>query len=112
MTQQPYVLVVNPALPVRTLPELIALARQKPGELTYGSSGIGGFSHLAGALFSSLAKLHAEIVRVLQLPQTRERLAADGSEPVGSSSAEFGRHIHNEIVRWRNLIRELGIKGE
>jgi tripartite-type tricarboxylate transporter receptor subunit TctC len=202
-TTQPYVLVVNPALPVRTLQDLVALARQKPGQLTYGSSGIGGFSHLAGALFASfskiqlthvpykggapamadviggqidmlfstilqshthivagklrpvavstaaragalpnvptmqeagvagydvagwygvmaprgtpagiVAKLNAEMVRVLRLPQTRERLAADGSEPVGNSPAEFGAHIHSEIVRWRNLIRELGIKGE
>ncbi len=53
-TTQPYVLVVNPALPVKSVAELIAMARAKPGGLTYGSSGIGGFSHLAGALLESL----------------------------------------------------------
>jgi tripartite-type tricarboxylate transporter receptor subunit TctC len=54
-TTQPYVLVVNPSLPVHTVEDLIALAKAKPGALTYGSSGIGGFSHLAGALFASMA---------------------------------------------------------
>lgn len=52
-TTQPYVLVVNPALPVKSVIELIAMARAKPGGLTYGSSGIGGFSHLAGALLET-----------------------------------------------------------
>ena len=46
------VLVVTPALSVKTVPELIALAKAKPGTLNYGSSGTGGVSHLAGELFS------------------------------------------------------------
>ena len=54
-TTQPYVLVVNPNLPVKNVSELIALAQSSPKSITYGSSGIGGFSHLAGALFESLA---------------------------------------------------------
>jgi len=54
-TVQPYVLVVNPNLPMRSVQDLVAMAKAKPGALTYGSSGIGGFSHLAGALFGSLA---------------------------------------------------------
>jgi len=53
-TSQPYVLVVNPSLPVKSVADLRALARSKPGGLTYGSSGIGGFSHLAGALLEAL----------------------------------------------------------
>jgi len=56
VTRQPYVLVANPRLP-KSLQELIALARSNPGKLTYGSSGIGGTSHLAGALFCSLAEI-------------------------------------------------------
>ena len=54
-TTQPYVLVVNPNLPAKNISELIALAQTSPKSITYGSSGIGGFSHLAGALFESLA---------------------------------------------------------
>lgn len=51
----PRVLVVGAAVPARTVKELIALARQKPGVLTYGSAGNGSSSHLSGALFESLA---------------------------------------------------------
>lgn len=202
-TVQPYVLVVNPAVPARSVEELVAMARAQPGVLTFGSSGIGGFSHLAGALFGSLSgiklthvpykggslamsdviggqismlfstilqshghiasgrlrplavstlkrspslpaiptmqeagvkgyemagwygvmapratppaildKLNQEIVRILRLPETRDHLAADGSEPVGNTAQQFGQHIHSEIVRWRQLIHELGIRGE
>jgi tripartite-type tricarboxylate transporter receptor subunit TctC len=56
-TTQPYALVVNPKVPARTVGELIALAKAKPGTLNYGSSGIGGLSHLSGALFASLANI-------------------------------------------------------
>ena len=51
----PNVLVVNASLPVNSVAELIALAKSKPGELTYGSSGIGSTQHLAGALFAQKA---------------------------------------------------------
>jgi len=44
-------LIVHPSLPVRNVAELVALAKSKPGELTYGSAGTGSALHLAGALF-------------------------------------------------------------
>jgi len=51
----PYVLVVSPTLPVKSLPELVALAKAKPGELTYGSAGLASLAHLTSALFENLA---------------------------------------------------------
>jgi tripartite-type tricarboxylate transporter receptor subunit TctC len=51
----PRVLVVRSSLPVKNIPDLIALARSKPGALTYGSAGNGSSSHLSGALFENLA---------------------------------------------------------
>jgi tripartite-type tricarboxylate transporter receptor subunit TctC len=52
------VLLVHPSLPVTTLKQLIALAKSRPGELTYGSSGIGATPHLAGEYFKSAAKVN------------------------------------------------------
>lgn len=51
----PFVLIVHPSLPVKNAKELIALAKSRPGELTYASSGIGGIAHLGTALFDSMA---------------------------------------------------------
>jgi tripartite-type tricarboxylate transporter receptor subunit TctC len=51
----PQVLEVTPSLPVRTVRELIALAKAKPGQLAYGSGGAGGTGHFAGELFSRQA---------------------------------------------------------
>jgi tripartite-type tricarboxylate transporter receptor subunit TctC len=48
----PMVLVVNPNLPVRSVKELIALAKQRPGELAYASSGLGSTGHIAAEMFS------------------------------------------------------------
>ena len=50
-------LVVHPSVPAHTVPELIALARTKPGGLTYASAGAGTASHLAGELFKAMAKV-------------------------------------------------------
>ena len=50
-----YVLVANPSLPIANTRELIALARSKPGELRFGSSGIGNVTHLAAELFMKMA---------------------------------------------------------
>jgi len=203
VTRQPYVLVVNPNLPVKSVKGLVALAKSKPGRLTYGSSGIGGTSHLSGALFCSLAdiqmthvpyrggepamtdvitgqidmlfstrlqsrgfvdagklrplavttatrspampdlptmeeagvrgyevagwygvlapagtapaivnKLNREIARIVHLPDVAEKMEADGSEPVGSTPAQFAAHIKSEVEKWRDLIRKTGIRTE
>jgi tripartite-type tricarboxylate transporter receptor subunit TctC len=58
----PNVLVVNPSLPVKSVKELIALAKARPGELNYGSSSTGSSPHLAAELFNMMAGV--KIVRV------------------------------------------------
>jgi len=203
VTTQPYVLVVNPKVQAKSVQELIAFAKANPGKLTYGSSGVGGTSHLSGALFCVLAniemthvpyrggepamadvvsghidmlfstrlqsrgfvesgqlralavttrkrspatpelptmqeagvpgyevagwygmlapagtppamvnKLNREVVRIVHLPDVAEKMAIDGSEPVGSSPAEFAAHIKSEVEKWRDLIRRTGIKTD
>ncbi len=53
----PGVLVVHPSVAAKTVKELIALARQKPGALNYASGGMGGYSHVSAELFNSTAKV-------------------------------------------------------
>ena len=55
LAEGPYVLTVHPSLPVKSVSELIALAKAKPGEIDYASSGNGSSQHLVGALFCSMA---------------------------------------------------------
>jgi tripartite-type tricarboxylate transporter receptor subunit TctC len=56
------ILVVHPDVPAQSLPELVALARARPGELTYGHTGPGTSQHLAGELFKSMARLSIQPV--------------------------------------------------
>ena len=57
VTSGQYAVVVHPSLPVKTVKELIALARAKPGQLNYASAGSGNATHLAGELFNSAARV-------------------------------------------------------
>ncbi len=54
VAEVPNVLVVNPAFPARTVGDLVRMAKEKPGSISFGSTGIGGANHLAGELFKSM----------------------------------------------------------
>jgi len=74
----PFVLLVHPSLPVRSVEELIALARARPGQLTYGSSGVGGSSHLGFELFNAMAGIKTVHVPYKGLaPATLDLLAGN-----------------------------------
>ena len=62
ITDAPNFLVVHPSLPATTVKELVALARARPGQIAYASSGAGTSTHLSGELFKSLARI--DIVHV------------------------------------------------
>jgi tripartite-type tricarboxylate transporter receptor subunit TctC len=63
MVNYPLLLVCHPSLPVKNVKELIALAKSRPGEVSYASPGAGNSSHLAGELFNAMAK-----VKILHVP--------------------------------------------
>jgi tripartite-type tricarboxylate transporter receptor subunit TctC len=202
-TIQPIMLMAHPSLPVRTVKEYVALARAKPGQINYATSGQGGSGHLAGELFRShariniihvpyrgappaltdlmagqvqslfgtmlasvpsirvgkirgiaitgpqrsnavpdvptfaeagypayeasswngilvpagtpaaiVAKLNADIVKVLKTPNVFDRLAADGSIAVGNSAQEFAAFIKSEQVKWGKVVREANVRIE
>ena len=54
-TAAPNVLVVHPSVPAKTVKDLVALAKSRPGQLNFASSGIGTAPHLSGELFNAMA---------------------------------------------------------
>jgi len=199
----PNVLVVSTSLGARSVKNLIALARAKPGQLSFGSGGVGAPSHVSGVLFGALggieithvpykgsgpvmvdllggqlamsfpdlatplphikagrltplavttrersallpevptmveagipgyeasswfamigpagmpkpvvAKLNAAVNKILQDPDVRNTLAAQGNTGVGGSPAELASTISGEIAKWTKLMASVGIKPE
>ncbi len=195
------VLVVHPSLPVKSVKDLIALARARPGQLNFSTAAPGTMNHLAGELFKSMAnvnivrvsyrgspsaltavlsgevqlmfatasparphiqsgrvrplavttatrstvypalptiaesglpgfeaisvhgifapaktpdaiiaRLHQEIARVLQRPESRDRFLSIDAEPVGSTPAQLATVIKDEVQRMGKVIREAGIQ--
>jgi len=90
-------------------PDVPAIAETLPGYETIGWYGVVAPKATPAALVN---RLSATIARILQAPEVRERLAADGSEAVGSSPAEFDKHMASEVARFRRVIREAGIRRE
>ena len=196
-----YVLVVHPSLPVKSVKELIALARARKGEINYSSSGTSGPQHIAGELFKMMAKVdmthvpykgggpavvallgghvqvqfstpvsalphvktgklralavtslersaavpalptvaeaalpgyeaetwwgllapartsrdivdkvHTDVVKALQQPDTLEKLAREGVRPSGSTPAQFTAMIDKDIVTMAKIVKAADIK--
>jgi tripartite-type tricarboxylate transporter receptor subunit TctC len=57
-----------------------------------------------------IARLHAETVKALANPEVREKLLAQGAEPVGSSPEEFRAYIRAEIEKWGKVVRASGLR--
>lgn len=199
----PSILVVSPAFGVKSVKELVALAKAKPGQFNFSSPGVGSANHLAGELFKTLAgiqavhvpykgipeavtavvagsvqfnfspvvntlalsrdgkllalaastgkrsaaqpdvptvaeagvsgyvfdpwfgilapaktpkavlaKLSGEIARILKLPDVKERLLALGAEPAPTTPEGFDAHIRAEVVKYRKIVQDAGIKPE
>lgn len=57
-------------------------------------------------------KLHAEIVRILKIPDIRDKLSQQGADPVGNTPEEFGAYIRAETAKWAGVVRASGAKAE
>jgi tripartite-type tricarboxylate transporter receptor subunit TctC len=66
----------------------------------------------AGTPAPIIARLNAEALRALKTDEMRERLAADGAEPQGSTPQEFGALIKSELDKWTRVTRAAGIEPQ
>jgi tripartite-type tricarboxylate transporter receptor subunit TctC len=90
-------------------PELPAMAEALPGFEVVGWYGVIGPASMPEPL---VQKLHAELVKILNQPDVKSRIEADGSEPVGSSPDEFRRFMHADLTKWAKVVKESGAKLE
>ena len=112
------------AIPLVKAGRIVALgvtSRQRspavPDVPTISEAGVPGFEAIAWFCILAPArtppavvkKLNEEIVRVLNMPDIRDRLTGQGLDPVGTGSEEFSRFIRSEIVKWEKVIKGAGI---
>ena len=90
-------------------PDIPAMAEALPGFEVVGWYGVIGPANLPQPL---VAKLHAELVKILNQPDVKTRIESDGSEPVGSSPEEFRRFMRADMEKWAKLVKESGAKLE
>ncbi len=105
-TATPAVLAVHPSVPVKTVKELIALARKQPGELNYGSAGVGGFGHMSGELFTMMTKIKMTHVPHKGAVAALIDLIGGHIQVLFNSTTPTVPHIKSG-----KLVEEAGIKG-
>jgi tripartite-type tricarboxylate transporter receptor subunit TctC len=102
-------LAVTSAKRSAAMPDLPAIAESVPGyEMVLW---IGVFAP-AGTSREVATKLNAEVVRIVGLPDIREKLAGLGVEPIGNTSAEMAEWIRREIAKYGPVVKAAGIKAE
>lgn len=103
LSASPALLVVHPSIPVKTVPELIRLAKTKPGLLNYASAGVGTNHHIAGELLNYLAKIEITAVQ----------FKGGGPATIATLSGEVGITYPNMVAAIpyieSNRMRALGI---
>jgi tripartite-type tricarboxylate transporter receptor subunit TctC len=92
-------LVMHPSVPVKTVKEVVALAKAKPGQLNYGSAGMGTTPHLAGEMFQHLAGVKMTLVTYKGSPQSTIDLIAGRLDLIFSNGSAALPHIRAGKLR-------------
>ena len=89
------------------IPDIPAMAEELPGFEVVGWYGVIGPVGMPAPI---VKRLHDELVRAVEQPDVRQRLAADGAEPVGSAPADFRDFMAADLAKWAKLVKESGAK--
>ena len=92
-------LVMHPSVPVKTVKEVIALAKAKPGQLNYGSAGMGTSPHLAGEMFQHLAGVKMTLVTYKGSPQSTIDLMAGRLDLIFANGSAVLPHVRASKLR-------------
>ncbi len=92
---------------VASLPDIPAVAEALPGFSVVGWYGVLGPANMPAPLVN---RLHDDFVRVLNMPDVKERISRDGAEPVGSSPEEFREFMRADMLKWQKVVKESGAK--
>jgi tripartite-type tricarboxylate transporter receptor subunit TctC len=66
----------------------------------------------AGTPREIIQKLNAEVLKILAMPDVRERFVSQGVEPVGSTPEQFAEHIRSQMAKWAKVVQDAGVKAE
>ena len=115
VSYSPHLLCVHPNVPVSTVPQLIALAKQRPGALNFASSPAGA-PYLAGVQFAHRTGIRWEYITgrggAQSVMDMKERLQQQGADPIGSPPAESAKFLRDERDRFTKLVKETGYKPQ
>jgi tripartite-type tricarboxylate transporter receptor subunit TctC len=98
-TRQPIMLMIHPSLPVKTVREFIALAKARPGEINYASSGPGGSGHMAGELFKLIAGVNLVHIPYKGAPPALNELIAGQVQVMFGTMLAAVPHVRSGRVR-------------
>lgn len=90
-------------------PELPTIAETLPG---YSASGWYGLLAPAAVPKPIIARLHAEAVKALRIPDVIEKLSSQGAEPVGNTPEEFTAFVRSEIEKWAKLVKAANMRTD
>ena len=91
------------------MPDVPAIAETVPG---YEADAFQGMVAPAGVPRRSCASSRPTSPTILRLPEIRERIIADGAEPIGSTPEAFGAFLKKEMLKWGKVVKESGARPD